>query len=61
MRISKAKSIEEFKKLQEQHVNKWISDNFVPGCISWTWQTANSIVIQDKTGDSMVINLDQIP
>lgn len=61
MRISKAKSIEEFKKLQEQHINAWIDNNFVSGCISWTWQTANSIMIQDKTGDSMVINLDQIP
>lgn len=61
MRISKAKSIEEFKKLQEQHVNKWISDNFVPGCISWVWQDANHIKIIDQTNDSMIIDLDQIP
>lgn len=61
MRISKAKSIEEFKKLQEQHVNKWISDNFVPDCISWVWQDANHIKITDQTNDSMIIDLDQIP
>lgn len=61
MKIYKAQNIKEFKHLQEQHINAWIDNNFVPGCISWTWQTANSIMIQDKTGDSMVINLDQIP
>lgn len=60
MKISGAKTIEEFKKIRTERIQKWIDDNFVSGSVSWEMNGNNAIKVTDKKGDSMVISLDNI-
>lgn len=60
MRISGAKTIAEYKKIQAQKIQKWIDDNFVSGSVKWEMDGASAIKVTDKTGDSMVVQLDEV-
>lgn len=60
MRISGAKTIAEYKEIQAQKIQKWIDDNFVSGSVKWEMSGANAIKVTDKTGDSMVVQLNEI-
>lgn len=60
MVIKGAKTIAEFKEIRAKRIQKWIDDNFVPGCVTWEMDGANAIKVTDKTGDSMVISLDEM-
>lgn len=60
MRISGAKTIEEFKQQQAEKIQYWIDSNFVDGSVTWKMDGANAINVTDKLGDSMTVSLDDI-
>lgn len=60
MKISGAKTIAEYKEIRDKKIQKWIDDNFVEGAVEWEMNGANAIKVTDKTGDSMVVQLDEI-
>lgn len=60
MRIKGCKTIAEYKKTQRQHIDRWIDDNFIEGCVSWEFADALHIKVTDRTGDSMIVSLDEI-
>lgn len=60
MVIRGAKTIAEFKQRQDEIIQKWIDANFMPGAVTWEHEGALNIRITDKTGDSILIPLDNI-
>lgn len=60
MVIRGAKTIAEFKQRQDEIIQNWIDANFMPGAVTWEREGALNIRITDKTGDSMLIPLDNI-
>lgn len=60
MVIKGAKTIAEFKQRQDEIIQKWIDANFMPGAVNWEHEGALNIRITDKTGDSILIPLDNI-
>lgn len=60
MIIKHAKTVEEFRQIQKERIQKWIDSNFIEGAVTWEYQGSSAIKITDKTGDSMTISLDEI-
>lgn len=60
MRIKGCKTIAEYKETQRQYIDRWIDDNFIKGCVSWEFADALHIKVTDKTGDSMIVSLNEI-
>ena len=60
MVIKGAKTIAEYKEMQKNRIQKWIDDNFVTGSVTWEMNGANAIKVMDRTGDSMVVQLEDI-
>lgn len=60
MVIKGAKTIAEFKQRQDDLIQNWIDENFVSGAVTWEREGALNIRITDKTGDSMLIPIDNI-
>lgn len=60
MTIKGAKTIAEYKEIQKNRIQKWIDDRFISGSVTWEMDRASHIKITDKTGDSMVVSLDEI-
>lgn len=60
MVIKGSKTIAEFKQRQDDLIQNWIDENFVSGAVTWEREGALNIRITDKTGDSMLIPLDNI-
>jgi hypothetical protein len=60
MKIRNAKTIKEYKEIKNNKINNWINNNFFEGCVTWELCKNNSIKVTDKTGDSMIISLDEI-
>lgn len=60
MVIKGAKTIAEFKQRQDEIIQEWINANFMPGAVTWEHEGALNIRITDKTGDSILIPLDNI-
>lgn len=60
MKISGAKTIVEYKEIRDKKIQQWIDDNFAEGAVEWEMNGANAIKVTDKTGDSMVVQLDEI-
>lgn len=60
MVIRGCKTIAEFKQRQDEIIQNWIDANFIPGAVTWEREGALNIRITDKTGDSMLMPLDDI-
>lgn len=60
MRIKGAATIAEYKKMQHEQIQNWVDRTFVEGSVTWQMEGALSIRVTDKTGDSMVIALQDI-
>ena len=54
------KMIARLVKVSEKDVQKWIDENFIDGAVTWEMDGANAIKVTDKTGDSIVVQLDEI-
>lgn len=60
MIIKGAKSIAEYRQIQTRKIQAWIDERFVSGSVTWRLNGANAILVEDKTGDSMIVSLDEI-
>lgn len=60
MTIKGAKTIAEYKEIRDKKIQKWIDDRFISGSVTWEMDGTSHIKITDKTGDSMVVSLDEI-
>lgn len=60
MKIKGAKTIAEYKEMQKKHIQKWIDENFVENSVKWEMDGALHIKVTDKTGDSMIVALQDI-
>ncbi len=60
MTIRNAKSIQEYKEIRANRIQMWLDSRFYKGSVTWEINDYNSIKITDKTGDNMVISLDEI-
>ena len=60
MTIKGARTIAEYKEIQRNRIQKWIDDRFISGSVTWEMDGALHIKITDKTGDSIIISLDEI-
>lgn len=60
MIIKCARTISEYKEIQKNRIQKWVDDRFISGSVTWEMDGASHIKITDKTGDSIIISLDEI-
>lgn len=60
MTIKGVRTIAEYKEIQKKRIQKWVDDRFVEGSVTWEMDGASQIKITDKTGDSIIISLDEI-
>lgn len=60
MRIKGAATIEEYKKMQHEQIQNWIDKTFVKDSVTWQMEGALNIRVTDKTGDSIIIALQDI-
>lgn len=60
MKIKGAKTIAEYKEMQKKNIQEWIDHNFIEGAVTWEMDGPNAIKVTDKTGDSMVVQLNEI-
>lgn len=60
MKIKGAATIAEYKKMQREHVQQWIDRTFVENSVTWKMEGALNIRVTDKTGDSVIIALQDI-
>ena len=60
MKIKGAATIEEYKKMQREQIQNWIDRTFVEKSVTWKMEGALNIRVTDKTGDSIVIALQDI-
>lgn len=60
MTIKGAKNIAEYKEIQKTRIQKWVDERFISGSVTWEMNGASHIKITDKTGDSIIISLDEI-
>ena len=60
MIIKGARTISEYKEIQKNRIQKWVDDRFISGSVTWEMDGASHIKIIDKTGDSIIISLDEI-
>ena len=60
MTIKGAQTIAEYKEIQKNRIQKWVDDRFITGSVTWKMSGASHIKITDKTGDFIIISLDEI-
>lgn len=60
MRIKGAATIAEYKKMQHEQIQNWIDKTFVKDSVTWQMEGALNIRVTDKTGDSVIIALQDI-
>lgn len=60
MTIKGARTIAEYKDMQKTRIQKWVDDRFITGSVTWKMSGASHIKITDKTGDFIIISLDEI-
>lgn len=60
MRIKGAATIAEYKKMQHEQIQNWIDKTFVKDSVTWQMEGALNIRVTDKTGDSIIIALQDI-
>lgn len=60
MIIKGARTISEYKEIQKNRIQKWVDDRFISGSVTWEMDGDSHIKITDKTGDSIIISLDEI-
>lgn len=60
MTIKGAQTISEYKEIQKNRIQKWVDDRFITGSVTWEMSGTSHIKITDKTGDFIIISLDEI-
>ena len=60
MIIKGARTISEYKEIQKNRIQEWVDAHFLKGSVTWEMSGASHIKITDKTGDFIIISLDEI-
>ena len=60
MIIKSTKTIIEYNQVKKEKIQSWIDKNFFKGSVTWEMYGANAIKVTDKTGDSMVVSLNEL-
>lgn len=60
MRIYGVHTVQEYRSAQTKLINNWIDNHFVPGSVTWKLTDPLHITVTDRTGDTMIVHLDQI-
>lgn len=60
MQIQGTHTIAEYKAAQAKLIQNWIDRHFVKGSVTWSMPDASHVTIVDKSGDTMVLHIDQI-
>lgn len=60
MTIKGVRTIAEYKEIQKNRIQEWVDAHFFKGSVTWEMSGASHIKITDKTGDSILISLDEI-
>lgn len=57
MKIKNVKTVEEYKKVRDKKIQKWIDDRFVENSVEWKLISSSIVEIMDKTGKTMQISI----
>ena len=60
MKIYGTHTIEEYKNAQTKLIQNWIDQHFVKGSVTWELSDPLHITVTDRSGDSMIVHLDQV-
>jgi hypothetical protein len=60
MIIKSTKTIIEYNQVKKEKIQSWIDKNFFKDSVTWEMYGANAIKVTDKTGDSMVVSLNEL-
>lgn len=60
MKIYGTHTISEYKTAQSKLIQNWIDQHFVKGSVTWELSDPLHITVTDRTGDTMIVHLDQI-
>lgn len=60
MKIYGTHTISEYKTVQSKLIQNWIDQHFVKGSVTWELSDPLHITVTDRTGDTMIVHLDQI-
>jgi hypothetical protein len=60
MIIKGARTIVEYNQIKKEKIQSWIDKNFFKDSVTWEMNGANAIKVTDKTGDSMVVSLNEL-
>lgn len=60
MKIYGTHTIEEYKSAQTKLIQNWIDQHFVKGSVTWEFSDPLHITVTDRSGDSMIVHLDQV-
>ena len=60
MRIYGTHTIAEYRAAQNKLIQNWIDKHFAKGSVAWTLSDPLHITVTDRTGDTMIVHLDQI-
>lgn len=60
MKIYGTHTIEEYKSAQTKLIQNWIDQHFVKGSVTWELSDPLHITVTDRSGDSMIVHLDQV-
>lgn len=60
MIIKGVKTIAEYNQIKKEKIQSWIDKNFFKDSVKWEMYGANAIKVTDKTGDSMVVSLNEL-
>ena len=60
MRIKGAATIAEYKKMQREQIQNWVDRTFIEGSVTWKFDGALHIKVTDKTGDSIIVALQDV-
>lgn len=60
MKIYGTHTIEEYKTAQTKLIQNWIDQRFVKDSVTWEFSDPLHITVTDRSGDSMIVHLDQV-
>lgn len=60
MRIYGVHTVAEFKSARNKIIQNWIDQHFIAGSVTWKMSDSSHVLITDKTGDSVIIHIDEI-
>ena len=60
MKIYGVHSVEEYKTARDKLIQNWVDKHFVKDSVTWELSDPLHITVTDRSGDSMIVHLDQV-